>query len=451
MAKGVSKRGQVIEIISTPLEEVIPVKYAIVGRSEWIDNAFLPEATEGIRLVRVGDPSDLSKVKEWLDKHINHFGDTETTGEDKVLGLDPWRENSRILMLQMGNADQVFVIEPDLIPEFKEHLESTNYLHIFQNAVFDWKFIYAKYKVHINNIYDTMLAEQILTSGKRGMRVGLAEIARRRPPHRMTNKAVRKEFIVFRGRFTKKMVEYAVKDVVLMPPIMADQLRELKKWGMQMVAQDEFNLVPVTGSMELFGVPFSPKTLRLALLYYAHRQQELETQILANYHNAMVKADKETNSLFIDMKFGFDLNSPSQKLAALRELGFELDNVRRETLEEIDHPIAVALAEYSNVMKINSTYGENLIQRINPETKRLQVEFNQLGSGDNDSGKTVNIATGRYSSDFQQLPKAANRYDEVRDAEELQQATQLFAAQIEQLLQETGKTNEQSTQSVSHH
>lgn len=451
MAKGVSKRGQIIEVVSTPLEEIIPIKYAIVGQSQWIDNAFEPAALKDARLVRVSDPSNLARVKEWLDKHSNHFTDVETTGEDVELGLDPWRESSRILMMQIGNASQVFVIQPDLIPEFKEHLESEDYLHVLQNGVFDWKFIYAKYRVHMNRFFDTMLAEQILTSGKNGIRVGLAEIARRRPPYRMINKSVRKDFIVFVGKFTKRMVEYAVRDIVLMPPIMEDQLKELKKWHMEVVAQDEFNLIPVTGSMELFGVPFSPKTLRLALLYYAHRQQELELEILEKYDSAMIEAGKEHNSLLSELKFGFDLNSPTQKLAALRELGFTLDNVRRDTLEEIDHPIAVLLAEYSNVMKINSTYGENMIKRINPETKRLQVEFHQLGSGDRDTGKKGTIATGRYSSDFQQLPKAANRYDEVCDTTELQQVTELFAGQIEILLKEIGKTNEQSTQSISHH
>lgn len=437
MARG--RKGQTIEIVSTPLEEFIPIKYVVVGKSEWIDRYFEPEALEGIRVVRVGQSSDMHRVKEWLDKHNRHSIDTETTGEDKRSGLDPWRAGSKLLMLQIGNEDLVFVIDPDLIPELKEYLEGPQYIHVFQNGIFDWKYIFSKYKVHINNFYDTMLAEQLLTSG-RTVPVNLAAIARRRPPYRIITKAVRKQFVEFKGKFTKEMVYYAVRDVVLLPPIMDDQLIQLKKLDMEVVANDEFNLIPVTGSMELGGVPFSEKTLRLALLYWQHRQDELEKEILKIYDTRISSKGSHMGFLLPDMKFEFDVNSPTQKLEALRELGFEIDDVKRDTLDTIDDPIADLLGKYSEALKINSTYGENLIQRVNPDTHRLQVEFNQLGHGDIESkaGKATTIATGRYSSDFQQLPKAMNRYDLVTNSE-LEQVQAMFHKKIDQLLEEADK------------
>lgn len=429
MAKGISRKGQTIEVTSTALEEHIPVKYVVVGSRSWIDTYFEHDALEGIRQVVVSGSGDLYKVKEWLDKHNKHYTDTEGTG-----GLNPLHPSTKLLMLQLGNKDLVFVIQPELIPEFKEHLEDPAYLHILQNAVHDWKFILAHYKVHIVNIYDTMLAEQLLTSGRAGMTVNLAAISRRRNPHRIITKAVRNEFIDFQGKFTKSMVYYAVRDVVLLPDIVEDQVSDLKKLNMWEVATDEFNLVPVTGSMELGGVPFSEKILRLALLYWEKRQIELESQILKLYDKRISDKGTEMKFLLSDMRFEFDVNSPSQKLAALRELGHQIDDVRRDTLETIDDPIAKLLGEYSEALKINSTYGENMIERINPVTKRLQVEFNQLGHGDEvKSGKATTIATGRYSSDFQQLPRAANRYDLVR-GDELQHVQALFATQINSLL-----------------
>lgn len=437
MAKGISKKGQTIEIVSTALEEYIPIKYVVVGRAEWIDSYFEPDALQGIRQIRVSDPGQLYRVKEWLDKRIRHNVDTETTGEDKRSGLDPWHPGSRLLMMQIGNADLVFVVDPTLIPEFQSHLEDPSHIHVFQNGVYDWKYIMAKYGIHINNIYDTMLAEQLLTSGRAGMPVHLAAIARRRPPYRIITKAVRKEFIEFKGKFTKEMVYYAVRDIVLLPPIMDDQLIKLKALDMEVVANDEFNLIPVTGSMELGGVPFSEKTIRLSLLYWEKRQGELEKKILAMYDSRMNAKGAQKLYLLPDLKFEFDVNSQTQKLAALRELGLEIDDVKRNTLEEINDPIAALLGEYSEALKINSTYGENMIRRLNPETHRLQVEFNQLGHGDIEvkAGKATTIATGRYSSDFQQLPKAKNIYDEVI-GEELEQVKALFATQLNELLKE---------------
>lgn len=437
MARG--GKGQTIEVVSTPLEEYIPIKYVVVGRSEWIDRYFEPEALEGIRVVRVSESSHMHRVKEWLDKHTRHNIDTETTGEDKRSGLDPWRAGSRLLMLQIGNEDLVFVVDPDLIPELKEHLEDPKYIHVLQNGIYDWKYIYSKYGVHINHFYDTMLSEQLLTSG-RSVPVNLAAIARRRPPYRIITKAVRRQFVEFKGKFTREMVYYAVRDIVLLPPIMDDQLMQLKKLDMSVVAEDEFHLIPVTGSMELGGVPFSEKTLRLALLYWQKRQDELERTILQIYDERMNKKGAQSGFLLPDLKFEFDVGSATQKLTALRELGFQIDDVKRDTLDLIDDPIADLLGKYSEAVKINSTYGENLIQRVNPNTHRLQVEFNQLGHGDIEAkaGKATTIATGRYSSDFQQLPRGRTLYETVTGSElELVQAK--FQAKIDELLKEAGK------------
>lgn len=434
MAKGVSKKGQVIDIVSTPIEEHVPVNYAVVGRKEWIEGCFEPDALDGIRRVIYRTSSDLHRVKEWLEKHKHHFIDTETTGEDKRSGLDPWHPKSRLLMMQIGNQDQVFIIDPEIIFEFKEYLESTEYIHVFQNGVFDWKYIYAKYGIHINRYYDTMLAEQLLTSG-RSLLVNLAAISRRRPPYRIINKSVRRKFVEFSGVFSKEMVYYAARDIVLLPAIMESQITELEKFNMMTVAEDEFNLIPVTGSMELGGVPFSEKVLRLALTYWNERQKQLESEILQMYDARVNQQGTRNGYLLSDMKFEFDVNSQSQKLAALRELGIEIDDVRRDTLDETNDPIAKLLGEYSEALKVCSTYGENMINRVNPKTGRLQVEFNQLGHGDIEAkaGKATTIATGRYSSDFQQLPRAANRYSVV-SGDELQQVKALFATQIDNIL-----------------
>ena len=438
MAKGISKKGLTIEIVSTALEEHVPVKYAVVGRGEWIDRYFEPLALEGVRQVRVSDSSDLHRVKEWLDKQKYHFMDTEGTG------LDPVDPTVQLVLLQIGNRDLVFVIQPELIPEFKEQLENPLHVHVLQNAVHDWKFLLHRYNVHTNNLYCTMLAEQLLTSGRAGMPVNLAAISRRRPPCRIITKAIRKKFVAFNpetDKFTKEMVYYAVRDVVLLPDIMETQLADLKRLEMETVAYDEFNLVQVTGSMELGGVPFSEKILRLALLYWQQRQDDLEREILKQYDTRMNDRGAQTGFFEeLGLKFEFDVGSQTQKLTALRELGLELDDVKRDTLESINDPIADLLGRYSEAVKINSTYGENMIGRIHPETKRLQVEFNQLGHGDVEAkaGKATTIATGRYSSDFQQLPRGRVLHQLVIGSE-LVSVQALFQTKIDELLKEAGQ------------
>lgn len=436
MSKRASSKGLSIQIISTPLEEYIPIDCTIIGNDDWLFGSFDRQALVKFDAVSA-TKTNLNIVRDWLDTHKNRCLDTETTGADKKSGLDPWRSTSRMLLAQIGDEKKVFVIQPDLLPEFKEQLEDKRYVHVLQNGIFDWKYLFAKYNIHINSFFDTMLAEQLLTSGKLGLLVNLAAIARRRPPHRIITKAVRKEFFEFKGTFTEEMIYYAARDIVLLPSIMHNQTVELERFGMMVVAQDEFHLIPVTGSMELGGVPFSERTLRLALVYWKKRQDDLERKILKIYDERVSSKGNRAGFLLPDMKFEFDVNSPSQKLAALRELGFSIEDVKRETLEELDDPIAQLLGQYSEALKINSTYGENMIQRMNPTTHRLQVEFNQLGHGDIEAaaGKATTIATGRYSSDFQQLPRARVLYEKVTGPE-LNQVQALFGNKIKQLIEE---------------
>ena len=419
-------KSRSIEIISYPIEEHIPINYYVVGYESWLENGFEIGAVPLSKRIVVTIGKEDIVLKPVLEKllSLDILGlDTETTGEEKRSGLDPWREGSRLLLMQLGNEDIVYIIQPDLVPKFKGVLENKEQTHLGQNIVYDFKYLYVKYGIHINNIYDTMLAEQLLTSGLNGMRVGLADLARRYKPYRMISKEVREDFVHFKERgerISSKMIYYAARDITLLFPVMKEQKPLLAKWNLGVVAQDEFNVVPVTASMELHGVNLDRDTLKLALVYWEERQKELEIEILKIYNQESGKKHKDSYTLLPDVQKVFDLNSPAQKLKALQDLGFDIEDVRRDTLDTLDHPIAIALSQYSNVMKIISTYGENLLKRVNPKTGRLHPEFNQLGSGDIDLSKKGTIATGRYSSDFQQMPKPENRFAEVKNVDELE-------------------------------
>jgi DNA polymerase-1 len=440
MSRVGTRKSRTIEIKSRLLQEHIPIDYYVVGYEEWLLNAFEEDAISSDQLVVIRhgrEKEDLKETKSFLF-HLEIAGvDTETTGEDKRSGLDPWREGSKLLLLQLGCEEKVFVIQPDLVPFFVDILEAKDILHLGQNLVYDFKYLYVKYGVHMNNLYDTMLAEQLLTSGLNGIRLGLADLARKYRPYRLISKEVRDEFIRFKERgklISKDMLYYAARDIVLLFTVMTEQRNLLTKWKLDTVAQDEFDLIPVTASMELHGVNIDKDTLRLALSYWEGRQIELEEEILSIYNEEIKKTSTSSLSILPDLRKVFDLNSPTQKLDVLLTMGFDIEDVRRETLETLDSPITKALAEYSNVMKVISTYGENLLRRINPETGHLHPEFHQLGSGDSIGGaKKGTIATGRYSSDFQQMPRPIELYAVVTDIEELEFIKKQYDQEPQQL------------------
>jgi ribonuclease D len=85
--------------------------------------------------------------------------DTETTG------LDPY--TSQLLLLQISSIKQIYVIDCrnlDLAP-IKEIFEDPSWLLIAHNCKFDYKMLKVQGKVDMANMFDTMLAERLLTAG----------------------------------------------------------------------------------------------------------------------------------------------------------------------------------------------------------------------------------------------------------------------------------------------
>jgi ribonuclease D len=87
-------------------------------------------------------------------------------------GLDAVSPSSQLVLAQIGTRDQVdangkvtregqvVVMEPKLLPEFIDILQDRSRLKLLQNAVHDFRFLMAKYGIHMSGMYCTMLAEK---------------------------------------------------------------------------------------------------------------------------------------------------------------------------------------------------------------------------------------------------------------------------------------------------
>lgn len=419
-----ARKGQVFEPVSTPLEDYVPVNYKVIGTADWFAKRFEPDAVNEDQKIVISTSGDLAPYKEWLSRQRALGADTETTGRivkgNKGYSMNPVNEGTRLVLLQLGTEELTYLIDPDLIDEFKEPLESTKILKILQNALYDFKWLLTKKGVHIARIYDTMLAEQVRTAGMMGVKVGLADMARKYDPHYIISKAVRGLFVELNeGKMSRPMVYYAARDIPLMFPIFREQLKDLKFHKLESTAQLEFDCIPCTAEMELGGVYLKEAPLDLLIKYWQKRQEDMGEQILAMYSEELKNKGISSVGMIPDLDEAFDLGSASQKLVALRKLGFELDDTKRETLMELDHPLAKLLGEYSNVTKMTSTYGDNMKEKINPFTGMWHPRFAQMGSGETEaaSGRdnTTTTATGRYVSDAQQFPRKTERYANEKD------------------------------------
>lgn len=454
MAKGIRTKGRSRGPVCTPLEMHVPLEYIIVGRQEWLDTAWEPGAWNAEEVLRISSVSDLAPIKEFLDGEPVHGIDTETTGRlikgDKNYSMNPSNPDTRMVLFQIGNQDKVYIIQPELVAEFKAWLESEKHLHLLQNAIYDFKWLLVKYAVHMQRIYCTMLAEQVLTAGLLSTKVGLADIARRREPHWLINKAVRESFIGLddeKRKLTREMAYYSARDIVLLFPVMRDQIKWLTHWQLLPTAQDEFNVIYPTAEMEIEGVTLSLPVMHQIIEYWSQYELDLAEKIFAIFGQLKNQKGDSVDGIFPEVGHIFNLKSGRAKLDALRDIDIDLDNIKRDSLKEVSRneikgkdftplqrQLATLLAEFSKVTKMTTTYGKNMVDKINETTGRWHPHFKQLGSGEEEGRKSGDdkstIATGRFSSDAQQFPKPKELYAPVIRIDELNHVKGMFAEKI---------------------
>jgi ribonuclease D len=113
-------------------------------------------------------------------------------------------------------------------------LENSMSVKIFHNAKFDLEFLNGS-GYRVENFYDTMIAERVLTRGA-NQSASLAETLYRYFAVDL-DKSQRKKFTrSWNGVWTDELVEYALSDVVHLPRLMQEQTAWLARLGLT----DEF-------------------------------------------------------------------------------------------------------------------------------------------------------------------------------------------------------------------
>ena len=148
--------------------------------------------------------------------------DTETSD------LDP--HTGRLLTIQIATRNDVYVFDARKVNTdlFKNILEDYKILKILQNASFDCKFLKVKANINLHGIYDTMLAELVLTAGVSRV-ANLVHLVNKYLGYKIS-KDVRKSFdSFFDGEFSAEQIRYAADDAAVLPLIYEKQVPILKQ------------------------------------------------------------------------------------------------------------------------------------------------------------------------------------------------------------------------------
>lgn len=314
-----------------------------------------------------------------LERHKVLAMDTETTALDvfyaKLVLLQISTEDGDKYIFDMRYDTEFSDIHPKLfIPLFLNE----NILKIFQNGLYDLKILKLSLGIYVKNVYDTMLAEQLLNLGLNS-KANLKYLVEKYLYIDMPKEPA-KTFSDYGQQYRPFQLEYAINDVVVLDTIMKLQKTNLISEGLMEVAQLEFDFIKPLSEMELNGILIDVNKWRTII-------NNVETEAITlckDLGQILSKASSQTSLFGVSL---INVDSQKQLLKALRDSGLKLESTDVKVLNNyIGVPVIDKLLEYRKKQKLVSTYGETLLDRINPITGRLHTAFKQL------------VSTGRLSS-----------------------------------------------------
>lgn len=350
-----------------------------------MDKATLPPP----KYTYVTDEEGAKRAMNFLNNHPILAYDTETTA------LDPYE--AKWTLLQVGTPNESFVFDvrydtehSSLHPSVLDPmLKDPTKLKVLQNAAYDMQIIKLNRGFYIENIYDTMLAEQLINLGLIYSKASLDALVLKYLGLYMT-KEPRGTFVDYYQKYEDFQIAYAANDVTVLHVIRDIQLERIKKEGLENVARLEFEFLVPFCEMELNGIAIDIDKWNIIMGDVAIEKANMKKII-----HSIFRKNQSQNTLFEVPLINIDSNTQLKK--ALSDYGLELESTDVGTLEKYAGlPVIDSILEYRKFSKLISTYADPLLEKINKKTGRLHSDFRQL------------IATGRLSSarpNLQNIPR----------------------------------------------
>ena len=361
------------------------------------------------------DKSTLMDAYNYL-KEIPVIGlDIETTRKYNLYpeeGLDPY--TSEIVMVQVGDEVNQYIVDYRhlrTLGPLKELLEDEKHQIVGHNLKFEYKHLSVSEGIKINNLYDTMLVEQILYSGFQFKRYSLKEVAL----HYLkipVDKTIRLGFLTIGGRpFSKQELQYGADDITIPLRIKKLQLERLLKYDLGNCVRLEMKFISVLGEIELKGMHFDPeqwgKIYAMNVGLANSMKDKLDNWVLDSKGLDQFR-ESQLDMFDPTIKCNINWNSSHQVIALLTILGIcpeevskttgklshtvnaavlksSLETMNKNTLEENKKLIKDYLV-YKELRQRCTTFGEDFLKYINPITGRIHTNYKQI------------LNTGRISS-----------------------------------------------------
>jgi DNA polymerase I-like protein with 3'-5' exonuclease and polymerase domains len=338
----------------------------------------------------ITDEASAREAMSFLDNFPVLSMDIEATA------LDPYQ--AKWTLLQIGVQDRAFIFDvrhdtphSTLHPSVLDPiLQDPSKVKILQNASYDMKVIKRSRGFYLNNVYDTMLVEQLLNLGKGFVRASLLALVQRYLGLAMS-KEPRNTFTDYDQVFQPFQLEYAANDVVPLQMIRDLQWSSIQRESLENASRLEFDFLVPLCEMELNGIHIDTEKWRVIM-----GDVEIERNQVKQIIQDILSDTEDQTTLFGQSLINID--SQQQLKKALDKYGLPLEDTKEATLAKNKGlPVIDAILDYRKANKLISTYAESLLEKINPKTGRLHTDFRQM------------VSTGRMSSSNPNLQNIPNK------------------------------------------
>jgi len=326
--------------------------------------------------------AELEAAVAELSRHAAVGFDAETTA------LDPYRGRMRLMQFSAPDG-AAYIIDldrfargdgapdPEALAPLFQLLAAPRPVKVAHNAKFDAKWTKHQLGTELGGVFDTMLASQLVSAGESEDRHSLAAVAARYLDETVDKS---EQLSDWSGQLSTAQLEYAARDAALMLPLRDRLIELLKRDDLVRVAQLEFECVVPVACLELAGIFLDAVRWREQLAIVEKRRA-----ILAEELQVMLAEESSQQSFFGPTRNDINLDSHVQLTKALKRVlpGVELPNSTRNwKLQPLaaEHEVIRVLLEYRTVQKALTSYGENILNEINPVTGRIHANFHQIGA-----------------------------------------------------------------------
>lgn len=350
--------------------------------------------------------------KQLQEKLYNTFKDKKYVQVDtETEGFDP--HTHKVICWQVGDGITQYVIEEKYHPLtlFKYFFEDTTKVFLFQNAKFDLRF-FIHNNIFIPNIYDTFLAECILTTGYNNRALALDDLVEKYCEYTL-DKSIRAKIHI--EGLTERVIKYSAEDVMFLERIMLEQLKLIKKFKLEETLNLENEAVKVFAFMEYNGVLIDrDKWLEISKLTESkvnEIEKTLDSFVLNDEKLKIFRKQGIQLGLFggKDRETIVNWASNAQKVKVLKALGLNMNSVAERELKdnESKHEIIKYYLDYAKYAKLVSSFGKSFLTHVNKVTGRVHPNYWQI------------LSTGRISvkdPNVNQIPSKGELGKEIRSA-----------------------------------